>query len=385
MSMDRIRVLHIVQSLNYGGMERLLVDIARLVDATRFESHILCLQYLGRFSEGLDGQVGLHQAEPMPRHSMLWPASLIQQIKRIDPDVVHTHSGVWYKASLAARWAGVPHVVHTEHGFQRSDRLAPRLLDWASCRRTDVVVAVSEQIADRLRAKLRLGPRQLRTLYNGVDTNTIRPLHDDHRLRHELGIPFATPIIGSVGRLEAVKGYDVMIEAFAELRTRWGHGREPILVVGGEGRQRAVLTDMVGRYGLGDSVRLLGWRDDIETLHRAFTLFTLSSRSEGTSVGLLEAMAAGRCPVVTDVGGNRNVLGPALWHRLVESENPSALATAWMNGLKNDAKRKEDARLARQRVEQNFRLDDMIHAYEGLYAAARRRRTAKGQGNGRTR
>src|SRR5438093_10224690 len=81
------------------------------------------------------------------------------------------------------------------------------------------------------------------------------------------------------------------------------------------------------------AVRLFGWRDDVERLLTGFDVFTLASRSEGTSVSLLEAMSAGVCPVVTDVGGNRSVLGSELHHRLVPSGDPEALAAAWVAAL----------------------------------------------------
>jgi glycosyltransferase involved in cell wall biosynthesis len=94
----------------------------------------------------------------------------------------------------------------------------------------------------------------------------------------------------------------------------------------------------------------------------------MSSRSEGTSISLLEAMSAGLCPVVTDVGGNAHVLGPALRHRLVPSESPAALAGGWRSALLDPARRVEDAATARRRVEREFGLRAMVRAYENLYA-----------------
>ena len=106
---------------------------------------------------------------------------------------------------------------------------------------------------------------------------------------------------------------------------------------GGDGSERTALEESAGH--LGRHVRglhLIGWRDDIHDLHRAFCLFTMSSRSEGTSVSLLEAMSAGLCPVVTDVGGNAAVLGRELAHRLVPGQDPAALADAWMDALTDE-------------------------------------------------
>jgi glycosyltransferase involved in cell wall biosynthesis len=114
-------------------------------------------------------------------------------------------------------------------------------------------------------------------------------------------------------------------------------------------------------------VRWLGWRDDIAHLHEAFTLFTMSSRSEGTSISLLEAMSAGLCPVVTDVGGNAAVLGDDLRHRLVPPCDPDALASAWLAALRDADARENDGRAARARVVSAFTLEAMVRTYERLY------------------
>ncbi len=123
---------------------------------------------------------------------------------------------------------------------------------------------------------------------------------------------------------------------------------------------------------MADRVHFLGWRDDVQELHAAFTVFTLASRSEGTSLGLLEAMSAGLCPVVTHVGGNAATLGGTLRHRLVPAERPDALATAWLDALADHSRRETDARAARARVEEAYHLDAMVRSYEALYQDARR-------------
>ena len=365
----RTRVLHIIQNLNYGGMERLLGDIVRRVDSGTFESHVLVLQYLGRFAEGLSHVATLHVAAPMPRWSMLWPASLADEIARIGPDVVHTHSGVWYKASLAARHARVPLLIHTEHGRQSPDPWQARLVDRLASRRTDIVVAVSDTLAGQLAASVVSRRCQIKVVHNGVDTELFRPRPDAGTLRKELGLAPTVPIIGSVGRLERIKGYDVMIEAFAKLRAFPGQSAA-VLVLVGEGSERSRLETQAMALGVSDGVYFLGWRDDIHDLHSAFTIFTLSSRSEGTSVSLLEAMSAGRCPVVTNVGGNARVLGEKLSHRLVPAERSDMLAAAWADALTIRPRREADATAARARVNESFGVDSMVHQYEGLYGAA---------------
>jgi glycosyltransferase involved in cell wall biosynthesis len=351
-------------------MERLLADIVCRADKNRFESHVLALGYLGRFAEGLQSHAGIHLSPPLPPYSLLWPGPLIRTIRAIAPDVVHMHSGVWYKVSLAARKAGVPRLLFTEHGRAQEDRWLARALDRRAAARTDVVVAVSDAVAKRLQDGI-VSPRtRMVVVENGVDTDLHSPRVDTGRLRAELGLSPDVPILGSVGRLEQIKGYDVMIEAFALLRQGWAAGPPPVLVIGGDGSERKRCNEIAASRGLSDSVFLLGWRDDIHDLHSAFTLFTMSSRSEGTSVSLLEAMSAGLCPVITDVGGNAVVLGPGLQHRLVPTESPRALAGAWTVALTDREARTNDAGIARRRVQERFSLERMVRAYEELYSEA---------------
>jgi glycosyltransferase involved in cell wall biosynthesis len=348
-------------------MERLLADIVCRADKSRFESHVLALGYLGRFAEGLQVHAGIHLCPRLPPYSLLWPGPLIRTIRDIAPDVVHMHSGVWYKVSLAARKAGVPRLLFTEHGRAQEDRWLARALDRRAAARTDVVVAVSDAVAKRLADGI-VSPRtRMVVVENGVDTDLHCPRVDTGLLRRELGLTPDVPIIGSVGRLEQIKGYDVMIEAFALLRQGWAAGPPPVLVIGGDGSERTRCTEIAASRGLGDSVVLLGWRDDIHDLHSAFTLFTMSSRSEGTSVSLLEAMSAGLCPVITDVGGNAVVLGPVLQHRLVPTESPRALAEAWTVALTDREARRNDGEKARRRVQERFSLERMVRSYEELY------------------
>lgn len=368
-SSRRIRVLHVVQNLNYGGMERLLADIVRGTDRSRFDVHVLCLEYFGHFAEGLDRYATLHLLGPQPRYSILWPRTLIDRIRAIRPDVVHSHSGVWFKTARAARAAGVPLIVHTDHGRAEPDPWRCRFFDARASRRTDVVVAVSEPLAEYLRRKIVARRTPIRVILNGVDTTRFRPRPDDGGLRASLGLAPDSPIVGSIGRFEWDKGYDVVVEAFARLRANWkGQGPAPVLVLAGEGSERQDLERRIARHGLERDVHLLGWRDDAETLLPAFSLFTLASRIEGTSISLLEAMSAAVRPVVTAVGGNPDVVGEALRHCLVPPDDPDTLARAWADVLADPERARREGEAARIRVERYFSIQATVRAYERLYA-----------------
>jgi glycosyltransferase involved in cell wall biosynthesis len=347
-------------------MERVIADLITHTDPSRFDLHLLCLDYLGRFSKGLEGAARLHVAPRMSALSMLRPAGLARATRSIAPDIVHTHSGVWYKGSLAARSAGVRHVVHTEHGRRHPDPLADRIFDGLAARRTEMVVGVSERLAQELPGALRIRPEKVVCIPNGIDADLFRPRPDTGKLRRELGLSPNTVIIGSIGRLEPIKAYDVMIDAFARFLAT-DVGKDAHLVIGGEGTARAVLEARSQRLSITSRVHLPGWRDDVHDLLSAFSLFTMSSRSEGTSISLLEAMSAGLAPVVTDVGGNRAVLGPSLSDCLVPSGQAEGLAAEWIRTLETPDCRRVRGELARRRVVERFGAATTAAAYENLY------------------
>jgi len=363
-----IRVLQVVLDLEAGGLERLVADLVNGLDPARFESHVLALHFVGRHGTDLGAHAAVHVAPPTSRWSLIRPAALTRLIRSIAPDVVHTHSGTWYKGARAARAAGVPLLVHTDHGRRSPDPWVGRFADRLGSRYSDVVVAVSDALAEALVTKIGVDRRKVRTILNGVDTARFAPAPDTGAFRARFGIPAGAPLIGSLGRFDAVKGYDLMIAAFDRLRSGWPSDRPaPHLVIAGEGPDRPALERALAQTPYRADVHLPGWVSDVHELHAALQVFSLSSRSEGTSMSLLEAMSAGVCPVVTDVGGTAAVLGPGLAHCLVTPEDIQALAHGLHRALLDDAKRRDDGARARARVIEGFSFRTMVAHYQTLY------------------
>jgi glycosyltransferase involved in cell wall biosynthesis len=243
-----------------------------------------------------------------------------------------------------------------------------RFVDGLASRRTDVVVAVSQSVAEGLERDVVRGRCEIRLILNGVDTELFAPRPAPPALRTGLGIPLDAPILGSIGRLEPIKDYAMMIEAFAALVARNRVPKPPHLLMAGDGSQREALRARVEDLGLAGRVHLLGWRDDVHDLLATFSVFTMSSKSEGTSVSLLEAMSSGCCPVVTRVGGNPDVLGPRLSHRLVESGDSEDMSLKWESALTQPEQTKKDSVAARDRVVECYNVRTMVREYERLYA-----------------
>ena len=356
--------------LDRGGMESLLVDLTRSQHGRSVETSVLVLSgRLGRAAKQIAPHVKcLDTVRLTPGVSLLAPFGIVRWLRKVRAEVVHLHSGAWWKPALAARLARVSGVLFTEHGRLHQASALKRLLDSAAARLTDTIVAVTPLMVPELATELRLSEEEIRVVMNGVDTERFTPLPDDGIIRAELGIAKDVPIIASVGRYEPVKGCDVLLDAFAILLSEWTDEPAPALVMLGEGSDEAQLRKRrAADPALSAHTFLLPWRNEPLDLLRACTVFVMASRSEGTSVSLLEAMSSGCCPVVTAVGGNPLVLGPALSHRLVPSESPLSLAASLRAALTEHDARARDQKYARARVVSLFSLKEMSRAYEALY------------------
>ena len=357
----RIRVLHIVRNLNDGGMERVVADLARAADPAVFEMHVMVLRKFGRFATSAGPHTTLHRAPRMTRLSVLRPAALAAAIKRIAPDVVHAHSGLWYKVARAARLAGVP-VVYTDHGRQHPDPWTYRCLDREAARLTRRVVGVSRALGDYLVTRVGVPAGKVEVIVNGIDLSMLDARLALAKGEHRRGD--APIVIGTLGRLEPVKGYDVLLAALAQ----WpADGPRVEVLVAGDGSQRNALEVLAHRLDVADRIRFIGWVEEPELFYPLLDVFVLSSRSEGTSVSLLEAMAASCPPVVTNVGGNGEVLGAELRDWLVPSEDPAALVAKLVTLAGSATLRRRLGAVARARIAAVYDLSHTARRYADLY------------------
>lgn len=356
----RIRVLHIVRNLNDGGMERVVADLARTADPGVFDVHVMTLGQFGRFAREAGPRTALHPPPQMTRLSMVRPAALARAVRRIAPDVVHAHSGTWYKTARASRMAGVP-VVYTEHGRHFPDPWSNRFLDRRAARISDRVVGVSRVLGDYLTARLGVAPEKIEVIPNGIDVRQL-----DARLA-AVGVSAREDdrvVFGTVGRIERVKGYDVLLAALAQ----WpADAPRATVLIAGDGSERSTLEALARRLALGDRVQFVGWVEEPERFYKLLDVFVLSSRSEGTSISLLESMAAGCPPITTDVGGNGDVLGDDLREWLVQPGDPAALAAKMVAMARSAALRQRLGEVARARILSSYDLSRTAERYAEVY------------------
>ena len=364
-SVRSLRIEMVLPELDAAGMEIMVANLTLGLARRGHEVGVTCLEADGPIAEELRAGGIRVAVVPTPGlRTILRPVRLAAWLRRVRPDVVHVHTGGWLKGARAARRVGGPRVVHTMHGRLDDERWYTLLLDRWAGRHTDRVVAVSETLRQYLVGRVGLLAAQTTVIPNGIDTDLFRPGPRHAAWRALLGIPDGAPVIGNVARLAAVKDHALLLDAFALARKRVA---DAVLVVAGDGALRQTLEAQVAELRLTHAVRFLGETREVATLYREFDLLALSSKSEGTSISLLEAMASGVCVVATAVGGTPALLGEGRFGRLVPHGDPHALAAAFVDLLHDQRKRERLAAAARDEVLAKYSLEAMLTAYEREY------------------
>jgi glycosyltransferase involved in cell wall biosynthesis len=351
---EKCRIAHVSLGLETGGMEKLLVEFARRADRQRFQLHFICLEGRGTLADEVES-LGwkLHTMHKAPGFRPALVLRLAWLFRCLRVDVVHTHNepGCIYGVP-AARLAGVPSVLNTQHGricslgtrrsraFAIIGRLADRL------------VCVSREIAGlTLRAGIR--PDRILTIWNGIDTETFTFHGPSH----------AGPAV-FVGRLSRMKDIETLIRAVPLVLQHIPAFRLRIV---GDGPARPSLEALAESLAARAHVEFIGETKEVRRHLAEASVFVLPSLTEGVSIALLEAMATGLPVVATRVGGNIEVVLEGETGILIPPREPASLAFAVVSVLLEFERARQMGIAGRRRAEAVFNVRSMMRAYESLY------------------
>jgi len=373
-----IRILRIIARLNVGGPAIHVSLLTARLGPPEFESVLVCgnvgpdegdmtyyAQALG-VTPVLIPALG-RELHPLRDLATLW--ALYRLIRRLRPDVVHTHTAkAGFVGRLAAWLAGVPVIVHTFHGHVLRGYFGPAktrlflLLERLTGRMADAIITLTGSLRDELADVYRVAPRdKFHVLGLGLE---LEPFAATPRrcgaFRAMWGLPPDAPLVGIVGRLAPIKNHALFLEAAARVREAVPAAR---FVIVGDGETRAEVEAQIARLGLAGAVTLTGWQRDLTPVYSDLDVLVISSNNEGTPVAVIEALAGG-CPVVaTAVGGVPALLEDGQFGALVPPEDPAALAGAIVATLRTPP----DTRRAQAAMLERYSIDRLSRDLAGLY------------------
>jgi glycosyltransferase involved in cell wall biosynthesis len=373
------RVLRVIARLNIGGPAIHATLLTARLDPARFATTLVT----GSEDAAEGNYLALHRREASvelipdlgreirPLGELRTVRALLQLIRRIRPDIVHTHTAkAGAVGRLAAILCGVPVVVHTFHGHVLRGYFSPaktavyRGIERLLATRTDRLLTVTDRVRDELLA-LGVGrPAQYATVPLGFDLGPLLQAESRRgELRHELRVGDA-PLIGIVARLVPIKAHEVFLAAAARIHAAVPRAR--FLIVG-DGERRQALERQVDALGLRPSTHFLGWRADLDRLYADLDVVVLTSRNEGSPVALIEAMAAGVPVVATAVGGVADVVEDGTSGILAAMDDDAGIAAGVLAVLADRDRAKDMGRHGRARVAATYSADRLVADIERLY------------------
>ncbi len=362
---DRLSVVHVVLSLQTGGLERVVTDLVGEERALGQRVAVVTLSDRGELASTVEAAgvpvICAHKPAGLRFKTTQDLAAIFGKLR---PDVVHTHQiGALFYAGPAARRAGVPLVVHTEHG-KHYDRFRTRWLGRLASRHAARVFCVSQDLASHMLLHRVVQPSKVLVVVNGIDTNRFNRQGEGSKLRQTLGVPCDAPVVGTIGRLTEVKRQDSLIRAFVAVRQRVP---EAHLLIVGDGPLMAELRGLAAELGVEQAVHFPGYQPQPERYLQVMDVFALSSRSEGMPLVLLEAGAMGLPVVAMRVGGVPEVIVQGHTGLLVAPGDEAALATALSELLADVPLAQRMGTAARERVLSTFSLSRMAGEYQQQY------------------
>ena len=380
--MTTTRVLNVVPTLMCGGTETQFMTLSRRLDPTRFDIEFACLRRWGPFvQELLERRIPLAEypvATFRSVQALAQQARLVRHITRRGIQIVHAYNFYGNVFAVPPARLAAPVVIASVRDCGPYLTPMQRRVQRYACQFADCVLVNATAVQDWLIGE-GYNASKIVVIRNGVDLARFTAPAEPARIRKELGLPGDTVLVGVVSRLTRLKGLENLLEAAAMLKPRYPHVR--FLIVGEpspmEIRYLDELKALACAHGVGDRVIFTGRRSDVPAVLSAVDVSVMPSLNEALSNVVLESMAAGAPTVATRVGGTPEALVHERTGLLVPPGDSRALANAVASLLDDRPHAQRLGQAARQRIQDRFTVERMVHSTEQLYTEllARKQRT----------
>ena len=367
-------IAHVVYHFGTGGMENGMVNLFNHLPPERFRHVVISQTGYGEFRRRITAQhVDFYDLGKQPGHDYRWMPRLYKLFDELRPDLLHTRNLNALEAQFVGAAWGVKGRIHGEHGRDMYDldgtNWKYNLMRRAARRVVHQYIAVSRDLEAWLGETVRVSPERLNQIYNGVDTAKFCPGMSS------LPLPVSSQgethdfrcVIGSIGRMAAVKNYPSLVQAFIRLCRQSPAPEDLRLVIVGDGPVRAECQALIDAAGLTDQALFPGDRSDTPDWLRSFDVFVLPSLGEGISNTILEAMATGLPVVASRVGGSPELVAEGETGSLFPSGDVDTLTEILSRYAADPARRQREGQAARTRIENRFSWPRAAAAYQAVY------------------
>lgn len=364
---ERPRLCFAIWSFGVGGAERMLIALLKAIPRDAYDLSVVTLKSKGVYAWELEeAGIPVHSLGKARKVDPTAFVRLVTFLRRERPDLLNTHlwtADLWGR--LAAILCGVRRIVVTEHNVDVWKSRARRFIDRALFAFTDAAICVGDEVQEFYVREVGVPAEKTVVIPNAIDLSRFAGPSRPGTVRTACGLGAEEFLFACAARLHPQKAHPVLFEAVRLLRKQGAPPFRVLLV--GDGPQRAALEELAGRLGLLSEVVFLGARTDVPQILADADAFALSSDYEGTSIAILEAMAASLPIVATDVGANRSVVGDGVAGLIVPPGDPAALAAAMMRLLTDPEAARAMGRRGREVVRARHSIESATRATLELF------------------
>lgn len=364
----QFKIIYVSGALSFGGLERVVINLCKGVNREFFEPVMVCLKSRGELADEIeDAGIKLYNLDAnQPDFSMYttwWRLRHI--IKKEKASIVHSHNTAAFLDSVLATLT-LPRriLIHTDHARSFPDKLRYMFAERFAACRASKIVAVSDALKSDLMRYEKIPEKKIEVILNGieeaqyarpVDTSALRKQYLPRKFKHVIGL-------GVV--LSEQKGIIHLIRAATEILNVLP---DTCFLIAGDGPARLNLEKEIKQLGLDNNFVFLGFRKDIPELLQLLDIYVFPSEWEGLPLSILEAMAAKRCILSTNVGGIPKALADNKNALLIPQKRPDLIAEKVIRLLNDKTLRRRLADSAYQTFKERFDVKAMIAKYERLY------------------
>jgi glycosyltransferase involved in cell wall biosynthesis len=363
-TMPQINVLHLINAFEESSIGTIILRLVTYLGQENYGWHVgaLCnsgdmqakfihsgaetmdFSKSGKYQLNIRDYVLTHQIRIIHTHT---PHTILKVASSHPPGIIHLSTRHLLASSTDRRW-GFPYAL-----WDRSSLYLP-----------DHIVAVSKTMYSKIVSQPGMDESRVTMIRNGIPVEQFNQPEQRAPYRTTLGLPPETFVIGYAGRIQKVKRIDLLLLAFSIVFSRFPQAR---LIIAGEGDLKNEMQEYAFKLGISDAVLWLGLCSEIPRFLAAVDIYIQSSSNEGLSLSILEAMAAGKPIVATDVGGGNESIINEITGILVKPGNPHAIANAVIDLLEHPDKQTRFGQAARSQVIDNFNIQSMVDSYGLIY------------------